>query len=252
MMKPTATEFLSQPRKSITLIGMSGVGKSYISCKLAEWGWFNYSCDYLIGTEYLAEAVRASGAMRPDDITNLSDFVGQVGDVSKGGVGVDEFRRRQKMYYDAECAVLRDIDKGIAAAAGKNFINDSSGSLCEVEDENILAHVAARTLFVYLRVDQSEHPKILERAVKYPKPLYFPPAFFNDRLAAYQKEFGVNGADEIDPKAFLSWVFPYLFQSRLPKYQRLADMYGVTIPSSALSDLKSEGEFLEIVTSTLK
>lgn len=264
-MKPTAKEFLSQPRKSITLIGMSGVGKSYTACKLSEFGWHNYSCDYLIGTEYLfgssspesqsdSKAIQKNNdkkILSPDNITNLSDFVGQLGDPARGGVGIDEFRRRQKMYYDAECAVLNDIDKGIAAARGKNFVNDSSGSLCEVEDENILKHVASRTLFVYLKVPQSEYPKILERAVKYPKPLYFPPAFFNERLSAYKNEFGVTHTEEIDPKVFLSWIFPFLFQSRLPKYQRLADMYGVTISSEALKDLKSEEEFLNIVTKAL-
>jgi len=32
-------------KKAITLMGMSGVGKSHFSMQLAQWGWGHYSCD---------------------------------------------------------------------------------------------------------------------------------------------------------------------------------------------------------------
>lgn len=251
-MKRTARDFMESPRKAITLIGMSGVGKTHTACRLAEWGWHNYSCDYLIGTQYLKEAVRSDGAMSPDNIASLSDFVGQIGATDKGGVGLEEFRRRQRLYYEAECAVLRDIGKGLDAAANRNFVNDSSGSLCEVEDQTILAQVGAKTLFVYLKAGQEDHPAILARAVECPKPLYFPPAFFDANLKEYCEEFGIAGVEEIAPGAFLSWVFPRLFQSRLPKYQRLADLYGVTIPAGAVCAVSSESEFLDLIARTLE
>lgn len=244
-------DFLDQPRKAITLIGMSGVGKSHTACKLADWGWHNYSCDYLIGTHYLKEAVRGDGVMSPDNIASLSDFVGQIGGQDKGGVGLEEFRRRQRLYYEAECAVLRDIGKGLDAAANRNFVNDSSGSLCEVEDETILAQVGAKTLFVYLKAGQEDHPAILARAVECPKPLYFPPAFFDANLKEYCSDFGIAGVEDITPGAFLSWIFPRLFQSRLPKYQRLADRYGVTIPAAKVNAVASEADFLDLIAQAL-
>lgn len=252
-MKLSARDFLRQPRRPLTLIGMSGVGKTHMACRLAQWGWHNYSCDYLIGTRYLRDAVQGDGEMSPDNIANLSDFVGQIGAKDKGGVELAEFRRRQRLYYEAECAVLRDIGEGIEAAAreGKPFVNDSSGSLCEVEDEAILAGAGEKTLFVYLKAGEEDHPKILERAVQYPKPLYFPPAFFEANLKDYLEQSGTADARDIDPGAFLSWVFPRLFQSRLPKYQRLADRYGVTLPAAAVGSVRSEEEFLELVAGAL-
>ncbi len=247
-MKITKDEFLNWDNKVITLMGMSGVGKSYVAAQLAEWGWFNYSCDHLIGTKYLSAYV--DGAVSADNILNLSEFVGQIGGLEKGGVGLDEFARRQKMYYDAEVSVLRDMPVSVDAAPRK-FVNDSSGSMCEVEDEDVLRAVGEKSLLIYLKVGQEDHAEILERAIKYPKPLYFPPAFFADRLAKFQSKFDITDIEEIDPYVFLSWVFPHLFESRLPKYQALADEHGVTISVGAFSKIKSEEEFIAVVAEAL-
>ncbi|MEM7679602.1 MAG: ATPase [Pseudomonadota bacterium] len=247
-MKLSKQEFLDQPSKRISLIGMSGVGKSYISSKLEGWGWANYSCDHLIATKYLADKVE--GAVSADNIVNLSSFVGQIGDPDKGGVPLEEFKRRQQMYYDAECAVLKDLPEAVGQADG-HFVNDSSGSLCEVQDQSVLDAVGQKTLFIYLRVRQADHAEILERAVQYPKPLYFPPAFFEERLKRFLEKFEIETVEEIDPPVFLSWVFPHLFESRLPKYKALADQYGVTISTGAFTDLNSEEDFINIIADHL-
>lgn len=251
-MKLTKQEFLDWDKKAISLIGMSGVGKSYISAKLGEWGWFNYSCDHLIGTKYLADQV--SGDMTADNIQSLSEFVGQIGDPAKGGVGLDEFKRRQQMYYDAECAVLKDLPEEFDHAERNmytSFVNDSSGSMCEVEDEEVLRGVGEKTLMVYLKVRQEDHADILRRAIEYPKPLFFPPAFFEERLARFQTKFDVGRVEDIDPQVFLRWVFPHLFESRLPKYKALADQYGVIIPVSNFLNMNSEDDFINVIAGAL-
>ncbi len=247
-MKLSKQEFLEQPRRAITFIGMSGVGKSHLSLQLEDWGWHNYSCDYLIGTKYLG--AQLEGAVSADNILNLSEFVGQIGSPDKGGVGLDEFARRQKMYYEAECAVLRDMPEALGGVAG-DFVNDSSGSLCEIEEAAILDAVGQQTLFIYLRVPSSQHSKILERALEYPKPLFFPKAFFDEHLAAFQKEFSVERVEEIDSLEFLRWVFPYLFEARLPKYQALADKYGVTISTDTFDGVSLEEDFINIIAKAL-
>ncbi|MCB1532599.1 MAG: hypothetical protein KDJ35_07005 [Alphaproteobacteria bacterium] len=251
-MKLSKSEFFDQPEKSISLIGMSGVGKSHTASQLEKWGWFNYSCDYLIATKYLADKVE--GAVSADDIVNLSEFVGQVGDEARGGVGLEEFQRRQNMYYDAEVAVLSDLSDAFDQARADGFtklINDSSGSLCEVRDASVLEAVGQKTLFVYLEVDPKDHASILGRAIAYPKPLYFPPDFFMQRLNEFQEEYGLGGVEEIDPLRFLSWVFPHLFTTRLPKYERLSHKYGVTISAKEFRTLKDENEFLQIIGDAL-
>ena len=56
-MKISSTEFIQLEHKSITLLGMSGVGKTFLSTLLRRSGWFHYSGDYRIGTRYLDEAI---------------------------------------------------------------------------------------------------------------------------------------------------------------------------------------------------
>ena len=51
----TREEFLAWPRRAITLLGMSGVGKTTLAYKLPSSSWFHYSGDYRIGTKYLEE-----------------------------------------------------------------------------------------------------------------------------------------------------------------------------------------------------
>ena len=55
-MKLSVQEFRDWEHKSITLLGMSGVGKTRLSSMLRS-NWFHYSGDYRIGTRYLDEPI---------------------------------------------------------------------------------------------------------------------------------------------------------------------------------------------------
>lgn len=229
-------EFLDEPRKAITLMGMSGVGKTYFGCLLEDAGWDFYSCDYVIGTKHLALDVT------PDDLTALSKFIGQLGNPDKGGLPFDEFKKRQRLYYEAECASVEEA-ADVVDLTDAHFICDSTGSLCEVEDDALLARLGKKTLFVYIKATPKEEQEVLKRAQQYPKPLFFPPSQFDAWLAEY--------GEVDDPADFARWVFPRLFESRLPKYQRLADLYGVTISSEKFKDVKTADDFLRVVAEAL-
>ncbi len=56
-MKFTVEEFRRWDNKSVTLLGMSGVGKTHLSMLLRRHNWFHYSGDYRIGTRYLDEPI---------------------------------------------------------------------------------------------------------------------------------------------------------------------------------------------------
>lgn len=252
-MKLTGEEFLAQEHKRITLIGMSGVGKSYTAYALEKMGWTNYCCDYRIGTEYLDDVIHETLSFETtagkDNMEFLSKFVGMLGSPEKGGLLMEEFRRRQQLYYEAECDSLRDMRSVIESAPG-HFVCDSSGSFCEIDDESILHEVGEESLIVYLKVRQEGHAEILERAFKYPKPLYFPPSFLTERLQRYFEKFDLADFDEIDPLEFLRWAFPSLFESRLPKYKHLAESYGVVVPSHEM-EFDTEDEFFQIIAKAL-
>ncbi len=230
--------------KSITLMGMSGVGKTYLSRQLADWGWFHYSCDLEIGRKFMA-ADLPSPVTCAADLSVLSAFIGKLGDAAKGGLPYEEFKRRQRLYYEAECAAIAEVPA--LAQDHVKLIHDSTGSLCEIMDEALVENLGKSTLFVYLKASAEDEIQILERARQYPKPLFFPPAKFDIWLGEYLQGNGLKSSDEMNPDEFARWVFPRLFESRLPKYQRLADLYGVTIPAAAFYGVESEARFLDII-----
>lgn len=241
-MKSTKQEFLDQPQKAITLIGMSGAGKTHISCQLEAWGWTNYSGDFEIGDKYMRDILNLSGDFAAENISALSYYLGQVGNPALGGLPLAEFQKRQKQYYDAECLSLKNM-----VVTGDFFVHDSTGSLCEVEDEALLRSVGEQTLFVYLKADAEAEQEVLRRAYDYPKPLFFPPQFLLDQLDAFMAERGLTAIEEIVSNDFSRWVFPKLFEARKPKYQRLADLYGVSIPASRFADLRSADDFVRVI-----
>ncbi len=250
-MKITSRDFLNSPNKSITLLGMSGAGKTHISCQLEDWGWHNYSCDYVIGDKYLKDELSDIGLVTADDIGALSVYLGKLGDESLGGFGLELFKERQKAYYDAEIAALEDMGRVMDSVDG-DFIHDSTGSLCEVKDERLMQKIGEQTLFIYLKTDKQEEEVVLQRAREYPKPLFFPPEFLAVNLDEFLREFHINGVENIVPDDFSRWVFPILFEARKPKYQRLADLYGVTINASEFKNLKSSEEFVDIIAKALE
>ncbi len=251
-MKISAQDFLKAPQKSITLLGMSGAGKTYITSMLDGFGWESYSCDYMIGSKYLKselEAVSQSG-ITAQNISALSAFIGKIGDESKGGFAQGMFRDRQQAYYDAECQAIAQA-LIIANRAKGHFVHDSTGSLCEIEDHDLIRKIGERTLFVYLKTSAEDEKLVLQRAQDYPKPLFFPAAFLEEALSTYMEEQNLKCVAQITPDDFARWVFPRLFTARKPKYQYLADSFGVTIPSSAFHGVTVEQDFINIIVQHL-
>lgn len=242
-MRLTQDQFLNAPRKAVTLMGMSGVGKSYLAELLAGWGWARYGCDAEIGA-MLANEAAGQG------IGDLAAFLGKLGNLAKGGLELSEFRRRQRLYSDAEVESLRAAKQALHSTK-RDFVLDSTGSLCEVEDEALLADLGGQTLFLYIQTSPEEEAEILRRAEEFPKPLYFPPAFLEAQIGKYIEEQDVFGVEGIDPDSFARWNFPHLFRARLPKYERLARLYGAVVPSSSLRDVKDEGDFIKVIADVL-
>lgn len=255
----TISEFNEISHKVITLMGMSGVGKTYLSSMLKGQGWWHYSCDYEIGTQYLgAEIEKTLGEknkITPEDLSQLSHYVGRLGDLKKNGLPLEEFKRRQKKYFEAERQSLRELNKIVCRAHEQGFesvVNDSTGSLCEIDDKILLDSIDENSLIVYIKANAEEEKEVLRRAQDYPKPLFFSPERFDYWLEEYLSEKNIRAAADIEPDDFSRWVFPRLFENRLPKYQRIADKYGVTVPSEAFKDISSEKEFLDVIVSYLE
>jgi len=153
----SAEEFKKQKNKSITLLGMSGVGKTHLAKLIGQEGdWFHFSGDYRIGAAHLKEAIIANIADKMkidswlktlldnrsisinsqvsfDNLEPISAFLGKVGNPEEGGLPLDEFIRRQSLFFEAEKKTMYEVPdfiKKSQAEGFSHFINDAGGSLC--------------------------------------------------------------------------------------------------------------------------
>jgi len=278
-MQFTVDSFRAWKHRSITLLGMSGVGKTHISTLLRTHDWFHYSGDYRIGTRYLDEPILdmiKQQAMRVPflkellrrdwiDIRNnikihdlgpVLAFVGKLGNPELGGVPLAEFQRHQALYREAEIAAMRDVPDFIRKAQEiygyKHFVNDVGGSLCELEDDSVIELLAHHTLILYIQVtDTEEEQKLIDRAVSDPKPLYYRPNFLQEQLNLYLAEHGLQYAAELDPDAFTRWIFPRLFRTRIPRYEAIAGPHGYTVTSREIAQVRDEADFLGLLETAI-
>jgi len=174
-------------------------------------------------------------------------YLGLLGDPARGGMAMEEFMRRQKFYKIAEMASLLTLTRRIRECETEYFVNDSTGSLCEITDPDVIDFVGDQTLIVYLEASEDEEANLLQRAQDYPKPLYYPPDAFQGWVDRYLNEQGLEDWSQMEPEAFARWVFPVLLEARKPKYKAIADKHGVTIASKDLHGVESERAFMDLI-----
>jgi hypothetical protein len=108
------------------------------------------------------------------------------------------------------------------------------------------------TLILYIQVpDKEEERKLIERAQSDPKPLYYRPEFLEKQLAIYLKQNRMSYAAEMDPDEFTRWIFPRLFNSRIPRYEAIAKPYGYTVTSREVSAVRNEADFLQLLETAI-
>lgn len=277
-MKCSAKEFKESENKAITLLGMSGVGKTTLANKLDRSSWFHYSGDYRIGTKYLEESILdniKAQAMHVDFLADLlrsdsiyicsnitvnnleplSTFLGKVGNPDLDGLPLAEFKERQRLHMHGEIFAMMDVPDFIIKSYNiygyPNFVNDAGGSICELDDPNMLEILFDSTLIVYIRADKAHEKMLCERAARNPKPLYFQPAFLDEHLAVFQEEKRLADVEEIDPDEFVGWVFPKLLEHRRPLYESIAHQYGYTVDLQDVQTVRDEYDFTELICQSI-
>lgn len=273
-MKFTVEEFRARENKCVTLLGMSGVGKTYLSALLRRHDWFHYSGDYRIGTRYLDEhildLIKAQAMQVPflkellrqswisirnnikvDDLGPVLSFVGKLGNPERNGLPLKEFNRRQSLYRAAEIKAMMDLPIFVRKAQEiygyRNLVNDVGGSLCELDEPAVIDLLARHSLILYIRVPSEDETRLIQRAQADPKPLYYRPEFLASAVKDYLELRRLEYVAEIDPDDFTRWVFPRLFNSRVPRYEAIARPHGYTVSSTEVAQVRDERDLLDLL-----
>ncbi len=278
-MKLNAEAFRNWDHKAVTLLGMSGVGKTRLARLLRQRDWFHFSADYRIGTHYLDEyilddikeqamgspllndllrsdSIHIANNLSVDNLRPLSAFLGMVGNPVLGGIGLKEFKRRQQLHRQGEIAAMLDVPAFIRRAREiygyHSFVNDASGSLCELDDDQVLETLAQHTIIIYIQATAVDEAELIQRAETDPKPLYYRDEFLDAQLAAFRAERGLEFAAQVVPDDFVRWVFPRLFRARVPRYEAIAKQYGYVITTSQMAQVRNEAQFLTLIEQVLE
>jgi len=283
MFYQSARDWTETDHKRVALFGMSGLGKTHVASALRASGtWFHYSIDYRIGTRYmgefivdnfkreamknpfLAELLRTdsmdiSSNISFDNLAPLSTYMGKPGDSAKGGLPFQEYMHRQNQHRAAEINALTDtayfINRSQTLYKYDNFICDTGGSICEVVDPDnqndpVLRHLSDNLLLVWIKGSDDHADQLVERFNMSPKPMYYPPEIMQDMWTRYLEQQGGTEAD-VDPDDFIRWGYAEALSHRQPRYQAMADNWGVTIAAEDVAQVVTPDDFETLIASAI-
>jgi hypothetical protein len=276
-------QFRQLPSKAVTVLGMSGVGKTTVAQLLQSENWFQYSVDYRIGTRYMGEHIVDNfkreamknvflrELLRSDSIyirsnisfnnlEPLSTYLGKPGNPSKGGIPLVEYKRRQQEHREAEISALLDVPGFIRRATEiyqyPHFICDSGGSLCEVVDpsdpsDHVLQALSDTTLLLYIESTPEHERMLIDRFCKQPKPMYYQPAFLEKKWAEFKQLHKLVDDNQVDPDAFAIWGFSQLIHHRRPLYEAIANNFGYRLRMQDIPAIRNAGDFVDLVSTVI-
>ncbi len=283
MIYNSARQWREDAHRRVLLFGMSGLGKTHVSNMLRRSGdWFHYSIDYRIGTRYLGEhiddnlkreamknpflrdliksdSVRIASNLSFENLAPLSTFLGKPGDAARGGLPIEEYRRRQELHHRAEVSALLDtvhfIDRAHDLYGYDHFVCDSGGSICEVvnpddPDDPVLRSLSQNLLMVWIKGDEAHAQHLVRRFDEAPKPMCYQAEFLDRVWGEYLSENNLQ-ADEVDPDAFVRYAYARALAHRQPIYAAMARNWGVTVSAEDIGKLRDPQDFTEMVARAL-
>jgi len=188
----------------VTLIGMSGSGKTYCSRRLAELGFDRICCDERI-EEKLRPFLRKGGYK---GIEGLARWMGQPHE--------PRYREREAAYLSAETDVVQEVLDDLQKGAKGSLAIDTTGSVVYAGDKLCRALQAATTV-IYLENSPADLSMLFEEYTKNPKPV------------VWGDSFSRRAEETIE--AALARSYGELLQYRRSLYERYAE---ITLPASLL------------------
>ena len=240
--------------KRFALLGMSGLGKTFISRNLFKRdNWSHYSVDYEIGQ--LLFKGKHKNLLKGFDINNLthlSNFLGKPGSSTMGGIPFTEYVSRQRLHRDAEIeATLKACSLIEKSPEMSHFVCDTSGSICELvnpsdKDDLLLTSISRNFLIVCLEAPDSMFQVLIDRFLAKPKPMYYEENFLNSLWKSFKSDSS-NTDEKINPDDFMVFGFKALVERRKAIFDRISKNWGITINFEDLSGIKAATDLIEAI-----
>ncbi|MEL6646209.1 MAG: ATPase [Pseudomonadota bacterium] len=283
MIYSTPEDWRNAPAKRVLFYGMSGLGKTHLSNMLRAGGdWFHYSIDYRIGTRYMGEFItdnaKAEAMKVPflrellmtdsiyigsnitfNNLSPVSTYLGKPGDPAKGGMDLEEYRRRQDQFRHAEESALSDtayfIDRAARLYGYPNFICDTGGSICEWvdgddPDDPLLTELSAHCLLIHIEGTKAHTQELIRRFDRAPKPMCYQPEFLNQAWMDYLAETG-DVEDKVDPDSFIRWTYARALAHRKPRYEAMVK-WGVSVTADDVAMIETPHDFETLIATALE
>ncbi|MET4100865.1 hypothetical protein ABIE58_000276 [Roseovarius sp. MBR-78] len=282
MIYHNAQDWREATHKRVLFYGMSGLGKTHVSQMLRDAGdWFHYSIDYRIGTRYMGELIvdnaKAHAMQVPflrdlllsdsiyigsnitfHNLAPVSTYLGKPGNPAKGGMPIDEYRRRQEQFRQAEINALHDtgyfIERAERLYGYPHFICDTGGSICEWVDgddpaDPILSELSRHCLLVYIEGSEAHTAELIRRFDRAPKPMAYQPEFLARVWEEYLRENKCLPG-EVDPDAFIRWTYARALAHRQPRYAAMAK-WGVRVTADEVSQATDAQRFDALIAAAI-
>jgi shikimate kinase len=143
----------------LTLLGMSGAGKSFWAARLAAHGFTRFNCDLLLATK-----LRSKVGPIGDSLAELGQWMGFPDEA--------DFRGREAVYLACEADVLREVLVQAAQCAQqqRSCVIDTGGSAIYA-DAALLRQLRQLGTVVYLSVPPTLHEQMVGSYLANPRPL---------------------------------------------------------------------------------
>lgn len=192
----------------ISLIGMSGSGKSFWSKKLEKKGYKRLCCDDLLEEE-LRKEFKILGH---NGTKAVSKWMGQPFE--------PQYKENSNIYILAEEKAMRQVISLLKNQQddSANIVVDTTGSVIYLQDD-ILHELSTYTKIIYLKIPETKAKEMYALYLKDPKPVFWGDKFMK-----------MNGEDNHDA---LARCYPNLLKYRAEQYENMAH---ITFDATALKD----------------
>lgn len=161
-------QLFKENQLTLSLIGMSNIGKTYWSKKLSSIGFRHINCDDLIE----AKLIPVLKKLKYSGIEDVSRWMGRPYD--------EMFPANQRKYLSLEREIMEDIFRQIKKRKRQNIVIDTTGSVVHT-GSNIYTKLKQCSLVIYIEATKNMREEMFKQYIKKPKPVVFGEMFIQKK-----------------------------------------------------------------------